>query len=385
MRLVLQARELFTPLQRVDRPLVFIEDGIVTDVTSAQAREIPVDVQAVDLGDAVLAPGFIDMHIHGGAGHDVMEAMPESLEAVERLLCSHGVTTYFPTTVTAPLDATLMALDRLANAIEAPPAATRRARPVGIHLEGPFISHARPGVHPTNNLLPPTLEMFERFWQAARGHIKVLTIAPELPGAPEVIVEAARRGICVSMGHSDANLAAAKAGVMAGVRHATHIFNAMRPLGHRDPGILGESLVNDDVTAEIIADGIHVDPVIVDLFLRLKGAQKAVLVTDATAATGMPEGHYRLGSLQVEVKDGKCTVGDQLAGSVLTMDQAVRNVVKFTGWNLQQVVRLATLNPAQATGLPGDAGMLVPGAAANIVVMSPGGEVRKTLVDGCVA
>jgi len=385
MRLVLQARELFTPLQRVDRPLVFIEDGIVTDVTSAQAREVPSGMQLIDLGDALLAPGFIDMHIHGGAGHDVMEAKPESLEAVERLLCRHGVTTYFPTTVTAPRDATLAALAGLADAIEEPRISGGRAKPVGIHLEGPFISHERPGVHPPNDLVSPTLEMFERFWQAARGHIKVMTIAPELTGAQEVIAEAARRGVCVSMGHSDANLEAARSGVALGVRHATHVFNAMRPLGHRDPGILGETLMNEKISAEIIADGIHVDPLIVSLFLRLKGAEKAVLVTDATAATGMPDGHYRLGSLQVEVKDGKCMIGGQLAGSVLTMDQAVRNVVKFTGWNLQGAVRLATLNPAQATALPDNAGMLVRGAAANIVVLSPAGEVRKTLVGGCVA
>src|SRR5205807_1916944 len=205
---------------------------------------VPSGVRAMDLGNALLAPGFIDMHIHGGAGHDVMEARPESLEAVERLLCSHGVTTYFPTTVTAPLDATLAALAGLADAIERAGATSGRAKPVGIHLEGPFISHARPGVHPLNDLLPPTLEIFERFWQAARGHIKVMTIAPELNGAPEVIAEAARRGVCVSMGHSDANLEAARAGVALGVRHATHIFNAMRPLGHRDPGILGETLMN---------------------------------------------------------------------------------------------------------------------------------------------
>src|SRR5437868_12379233 len=144
MRLALQARELLTPLQRVDRPLVLIEDAIVTDVTSAQAREIPSGVQTMDLGDALLVPGFIDMHIHGGAGHDVMEARPESLEAVERLLCSHGVTTYFPTTVTAPLDVTLAALAGLADAIERAGARSGRAKPVGIHLEGPFISHARP-------------------------------------------------------------------------------------------------------------------------------------------------------------------------------------------------------------------------------------------------
>jgi len=384
---VFLARELYSPLQKVDRPLVFVEDGVVTEVTSSHAREVPRGAQAIELGDAILAPGFIDMHIHGGAGRDVMDPAEDGLPAVERLLCSHGVTKYFPTTVTAPLDQTLKALHRLADAIETPSAAMNgaRAKPVGIHLEGPFISHRRPGVHPTENLLPPTLEMFERFWQAARGHINVLTIAPELEGAPQVISEAARRGVCVSMGHSDADVFAARAGFAAGVRHATHMFNAMRPLGHRDPGILGEALTNDELSAEIIADGIHVDPLIVRLFLRLKTAEKAVLVTDATAATGMPDGRYRLGSLEVEVKDGKCTVGTQLAGSVLTMDKAVQNVTTFAGWDLQQAVRLATANPARATRLPTTAGTLVPGAAADMVALSASGDVLKTIVGGRIS
>jgi N-acetylglucosamine-6-phosphate deacetylase len=189
----------------------------------------------------------------------------------------------------------------------------------------------------------------------------------------------------VSMGHSDADLPAAQAGVAAGVRHATHMFNAMRPLGHRDPGILGEALMDECLSAEIIADGIHVDPLIVSLFLRVKGAETAVLVTDATAATGMPDGRYRLGSLEVDVADGKCLVKGKLAGSVLTMDKAVRNVVKFANWDLQRAVRLATLNPARTTGLLGKAGMLVPGAVADIVALNFKGEVVKTIVRGQVA
>jgi N-acetylglucosamine-6-phosphate deacetylase len=385
MTLVIQARDLFTPLERVERPLVVIEDGAVISVSSRDRDGIARGARVVDLGDATLAPGFIDMHIHGGAGHDVMERSADALPAVEKLLCQHGVTTYFPTTVTAPVDQTLAALDRLADAIEQAREGDGRAKPAGIHLEGPFISHLRPGVHPPEDLLPPTLEMFERFWQASRGHIKVLTIAPELEGARTVIEEAHRRGVCVSMGHSDADLNAAKAGIAAGVRHATHVFNAMRPLGHRDPGILGEALMDERLSAEIIADGIHVDPLIVSLFLRLKGAETAVLVTDANAATGMPDGRYHLGSLEVDVADGKCLIKGKLAGSVLTMDKAVRNVVKFANWDLQRAVRLATLNPARTTGLPPKTGMLVPGAVADIVALSPQGEVLKTIVRGHVA
>ncbi|HWX94502.1 MAG TPA: N-acetylglucosamine-6-phosphate deacetylase [Terriglobales bacterium] len=387
MQTVITAGRLYTPLEEIERPLIFVEDGMITEVRSRTSRDIPVGSLVTDMGDVVLAPGFIDIHIHGGAGYDVMKADPAALPAVGRLLRLHGVTSYVPTTVTAPVDLTLAALERLADAIEAggkSGSGELRARPVGIHLEGPFISHARRGVHPPADLLPPTLEMFERFWDASRGHIKIITIAPELEGAPAVIAEATRRGVCVSLGHSDADLQATQAGVAAGARHATHVFNAMRPLDHRKPGILGEVLTDERLSAEIIADGIHVDPLIVRLFLRAKGAEAAVLVTDATAATGMPNGRYQLGSLEVDVKDGRCMAGGKLAGSVLTMDKAVQNIMKFAHWDLQQAVRLATLNPARTAGLPSGLGSIVPGGDADIVALSPSGEVRTTIVRGQV-
>jgi N-acetylglucosamine-6-phosphate deacetylase len=387
--IAITANTLFTPLDRIEQPLLLVEDGVIVEVTSRVRREVPKNCRALDFGDGILAPGFVDIHIHGGAGHDVMEAGADALPPVERLLAAHGVTSYFPTTVTAPVDATLSALARLADAIEAaargpqsnPQTGEPRARPMGIHLEGPFISHSRRGVHPPENLLPPSVAAFERFWQASRGHIRVMTIAPELPGAVEVIAEAAARGVCVSLGHSDADLNAARAGFAAGARHATHTFNAMRPLDHRDPGILGEVLTDSRLSADIIADGIHLDPVIVQLFLKAKGPDAAVLITDATAATGMPDGRYRLGSLDVEVKDGRCTVGGKLAGSVLTMDRAVRNVMQFAQWDLQQAVRLATLNPARVVSLK-NGGVLEAGAVADLVVLSPSGEVRHTMVRG---
>jgi len=236
-------------------------------------------------------------------------------------------------------------------------------------------------VHPPQDLLAPSLQAFERFWQAARGRIRVLTIAPELEGAREVIAEAVSRGVCVSLGHSDASLHHARAAVEAGARHATHAFNAMRPLGHREPGIVGAVLTDSRLSADIIADGIHLDPIIVDLFLKAKGPETAVLITDATAATGMPDGRYRLGWFEVEVKDGMCTADGKLAGSVLTMDRAVRNVTKFAGWSLQQALRLATLNPSSVVGLS-SRGKLEAGSNADIVVLNPNGEVRTTFVGG---
>jgi len=390
--IVLCAKSLYTPQEEIKDPLVFIEDGFVSAVSSRAQQEIPKNATVVDvakdgLADAILVPGFVDIHMHGGAGLDVMRAGLGELPHLNQFLTTHGVTGYFPTTVAAPLDHTCVALERLADAIEArqtSPAANGdgiQARPLGIHLEGPFLSHKRRGVHPPEYLVEPTLQVFERLWQAARGHVRMMTIAPELPGALEVIAEAARRKVCVSIGHSDAELEGARAGVRAGARHATHTFNAMRPLDHRDPGILGEVLTDGQLSADIIADGIHLAPEVVQIFLREKGLERSVLITDAMAAAGMPDGTYQLGPIQVEVKDGKCMKDGTLAGSVLTMDRAVRNVTQFAGWTLQHAVRAATLNAARAVGLA-QHGHLSPGAEANVVVLNRDGEVKKTMVHG---
>jgi N-acetylglucosamine-6-phosphate deacetylase len=385
--LALTATRLYTPLQCVERAVVLVEGETIVDIFSQSDRPVPQGPRLVDFGDAILAPGFVDIHIHGGAGHDVMNADIAGLAALERLLAAHGVTSYFPTTVTAAIDQTLSALDRLATAIEQAEqdrtSDARRAQPLGIHLEGPFISHIRRGVHPPGHLQSPSLNLFDRFWQAARGRIRLMTIAPELEGAMEVIAEAARRGVCVSVGHTDADLETAHAAVAAGARHATHAFNAMRPLNHRDPGIIGAMLTDSRLSADIIADGIHLHPAIVDLFLKAKGPDLAVLITDATAATGMPEGRYRLGDMDVEVKEGRCMAEGKLAGSVLTMDRAVHNVMQFAYWNLQDALRLATLNPARVAGLT-RRGKLEPGCVADLAVLNSRGELKTTIVRGTV-
>lgn len=387
--LAFTAKALLTPSEVVEHPLVLVEEGRIVEL-SRSGRQIPAGVPVSDFGDHWMVPGYFDLHIHGGAGYDVMDNATDALPAIEQLLARHGVTSYFPTTVTAPLDLTLRALERLADAIEKRERRTNtnkdtdgevRALPLGIHLEGPFISHARRGVHPPENLLMPTLALFERFWQAARGHVRMMTIAPELENAPEVIAEAARRGICVSLGHSDADFAAAERGIAAGARHATHTFNAMRPLDHRSPGILGAVLTDARVSADIIADGIHLDPAIIKLFARAKGPEQTVLITDAISATGMPNGRYRLGSFEVDVRDGKCTSGGTLAGSVLTMDRAVRNLARFAEWNLPQAVSAASRNPARVAGIT-NKGVLAIGADADFVVLTPEGVVQRTFVGG---
>lgn len=383
--LTITAQRLYTPTAEIELPMVQIEDGRIVQIASRRERELQITGSHLDLRDTVLAPAYIDLHIHGGNSFDCMDDDSRALPAIESFLAKHGVGSYFPTTVTASVDYTLSALERLANAIESTATDSGiRARPLGIHLEGPFISHKRRGVHPEAELLKPDLKSFDKFWQAARGHIKILTIAPELEGAMELIPEATRRGVCVSIGHTDADSATARQAVESGARHATHTFNAMRPLGHRDPGVLGEVLTDDKVSADIIADGIHLDPSILKLFLAAKGAEKSVLITDAMAATGMPNGHYHLGSLEVEVKDGKCTAGEgTLAGSVLTLDKAVRNVMKYAGWELVKAVPLASANPAAVVGIR-NKGVLETGCDADIVALDTMGNVRQTILAGKV-
>jgi N-acetylglucosamine-6-phosphate deacetylase len=384
MKTTFTASRLYTPLEEMQNPLVVVEDGRIVEISARHQNDAGTSL--VNFGDAILAPGFLDLHIHGGTGVDLMQAPAADVARLGKFLATHGVTGYFPTTVAAPLDATCAALNRLADAIETAEKSSHanggaEAQPLGIHLEGPFLSHKRRGVHPPEYLVEPTVPIFERLWQAARGHVRMMTIAPEIPGAMEVVAEAARRKVCVSIGHSDAQLPEAQKAVTAGARHATHTFNAMRPLDHRDPGIIAEVLTDDRLSADLIVDGIHVSPPVVQIFLQAKGKDRAVLITDAISATGMPDGHYRLGPIEVDVKDGKCTSGGSLAGSVLTMDRAIRNVTQFAKWSLKDAVRAASLNPARAADL-GSLGALTPGAPANFVVLSSAGEVLKTIVAG---
>jgi N-acetylglucosamine-6-phosphate deacetylase len=384
--IALTASALITPLETILEPLVLLDEGVIVEVSTRGEQELPTGVRSFDFGDATLAPGFVDLHLHGCAGYDVMAMGPSSRAAIESFLARCGTTSYFPTTVTAPLDETLRALERLADAIESAKATSvpRRARPAGIHLEGPFLSHARRGVHSPEQLRRPSLELFEKFWQASRGTIRLMTIAPELDGALEVITEASRRGVCVSLGHSDASLEEAQKGIEAGARHATHTFNAMRPLAHRDPGLLAAILTDHRITADMIVDGVHLDAAIVRLVLATKGFDKTVLITDATSAAGMPDGTYRLGTFDVTVKDGRCLADGKLAGSVLTMDQAVRNVTRFTSCDLRTAVRLATYNPARVAGVDQQYGLLRPGAQADLLALSSDGEVRATIIGGTI-
>jgi N-acetylglucosamine-6-phosphate deacetylase len=379
MRRVITAEKLLTPDKTFSHPVVVIEDRVIASISSRTDGSVP-SGEFQDFPGATIVPAYFDVHFHGSGGADVMDGTRQSLTTIGRFLARHGVGSYLATTISAPVDATLRSLSGLARLIGTE---MDGARPLGIHIEGPFISHAKRGAHAERDLQLPTLALFNRMWEASEGHIKVMTIAPELSGADEVMARAKELAVRISLGHSNAGTEDALRGIRAGAISATHTFNAMRRFDHREPGMLGVVLDRPELFAEIISDGLHVHPTVVRMFWKEKGSERAILVTDAMSATGMPDGIYHLGELEVRVKDGKCIVGeDTLAGSTLTMDRAVQNFARFTGIEFGEAAVLATRNPARMTGLDAQVGVLEAGRAADLTVLSPNGDVIETILRG---
>ena len=391
MRTILTAKRLWNGSSLLEQPEVTIEDGRIASIVSRERAQHAAHAQSgiLDYPEATLAPAFLDVHIHGAAGHDVMEATPEALSAIGSFLASRGTGSFLATTVTASLEATIRAVAGLAGLIEKPQGIESHSKngqpiasPIGIHLEGPFLSHSKRGVQPAEHLRAPDIPLFDRLFEAAGGSIRLMTLAPELPGAVELTAHATALGVRVSLGHSNATAAETLAAIDAGAIGATHTFNAMRPLDHREPGILGVVLTTDSLFAELICDGIHTAPELVRLWYRAKGPERGILVTDAMSATGMPDGEYQLGGFPVQVANGKAMARGVLAGSVLTLDRALTNFVAYTGAPLNEALRLLTANPAAMLGLAGKAGSLAAGQPANLVAVDATGKLVASILHG---
>ena len=368
---------LATPSGLLADPLVTIEDAHILEISTRSAREI--EHLNYHFPDATITAGFLDIHFHGIAGQDVMNASPQGFHEIALHLARAGVSRFLPTTVTASLDTTLSSLERMAEYIEAVPL-EGTSQAAGVHIEGPFLSHAKRGMHPSEHLLSPSPELLGRLWEAARGHIRLMTIAPELPGALETIRHATALGIRSSMGHSTATQAEAIAGLQNGVVSATHTFNAMREFDHREPGILGIVLDRDDLYADLICDGLHVAPEAVRLWLKMKGLQRAILITDCLSAAGRPNGTYMAGDTVVHLDGDACrTNTGVLAGSVITLDRAVANLQKIARVDLHSAVRLASVNPARMLGFPE---LLEPGAIADFNIYDADGTRRHSFIRG---
>lgn len=329
-----------------------------------------------ELGDRWLVPGYIDVHVHGGGGAQCNTIDVEEIEAVARFHARHGTTALLATTVAAPTEELAGALAAIAQC-QAPTL-------LGAHLEGPFLSRERPGAMDPARFLEPDKAALERLLESGGAAVRAMTIAPELPGALELIELLAANGVVASVGHTNATDAEVRAAVDAGATAATHVFNAMPPLHHRDPGAVGAVLDLNAVSCELICDGIHVDPVAMRLLYHAKGAPGVRLVTDAMAAAGMPDGEYRLGGRPVSVSGGRAVLkgGGSIAGSTLTMETAVQNAVRFLGISVEEAVMMASTNSARLLGLQARKGQLASGLDADLVVLDELLAVTATMVAG---
>lgn len=384
--IAIYAGRILTPQEELNDTVILVEDGRI--VALGHRDEVTVPEGALDYVAAgmTVVPGFIDVHIHGAGGHDVMEGTERALNRVTSTVARHGTTSIVATTVTASIDDTCKSLEGIASYIRERQQRTEDGRfgadVLGIHLEGPFISKAQRGVHLADCIEKPSVETLGKFMQAADGLVRMITVAPELPGGIEFVAHAAQAGLVVGMGHTDADYNAATAAIRAGARHAVHTYNAMRPFTHRDPGVIAAVMTDPDVTAEIIADLVHVAGPAIQVLLGVKGFDTVLAVSDGTAATGMPDGHYRLGTMEVEVRGGVCRNAEgKLAGSTLTLDRALRNLVSL-GVPLVDAVRMMTILPARRLGLAGKKGIVAVGADADMVVLTPDLHVAGVMTRG---
>jgi N-acetylglucosamine-6-phosphate deacetylase len=380
---LLHTARALTPTAEIPSAGILIRDGVIEAIGPRQGMSLPASAQEIfAVGDTAI-PGFVDVHIHGAGGHDVMEGTDEAMTVVARTLARHGTTSFVATTVTANPDDTCRSVEGIARFIarqfntDAP-----CAEVLGVHYEGPFLSKARRGVHPSEWLQSPSADLLDRLLQAASGNARILTIAPELLGAAPCIDAAHNAGVVVAMGHTDATYEQARAAMARGVRHAVHVYNAMRPFSHRDSGVIGAVLTSPEVSAELIADSVHVEEAAMRILLQAKGAGGVILISDGLSATGMPDGKYMLGTFEVTVSGGVCRNSEgKLAGSTLTLDRALRNVVAL-GIPLSDAVRMLTANPAKLLGIEFKKGALRTGADADIVLLDQNLQVTNVWTRG---
>jgi len=377
---VIENGMVITPSKTIEKGVVVFEDGKITALGQKNRVRVPKSAKVMDASGKIVAPGFVDIHVHGGKRRDIMDASYEAVKEIAKFLVSHGTTSFVPTTISAPRPDLLRAVRAVKTAMEK---GTDGAEVLGAHLEGPYISLEKRGAHDVNYVRLPSIDEFEELWESSNRAVKVVTLAPELEGSKVLIQKLRELGIVASIGHSNATYIQAVDAIKHGVRHATHMFNRMSGFDPREPGVVGAVLVHDELTAELICDGIHVHPAAMNLLTRVKGPERVVLVTDAIRAAGMPDGEYALGKQRIIVKDGvsRLESGD-FAGSTLTMDRAVRNIMKLIGTPLQTAVKMATINPAAVVNVDENKGSLETGKDADIVIIDDQINVYLTIVKG---
>lgn len=371
---------LILPDRVVPKGLIRVEGSRITGVWDLEHESAPApdEDRLTKLEAGYIAPGFIDLHVHGGGGADFLDGSTEGVAVITATHARYGTTGLLATTLTAPEEVII-------KAVQAAQAAPRRgARVLGFHIEGPFINYKLKGAQDGRYVRAASVAEIDRWLAAAApGYAWHVTLAPEIEGALEATRHLVQRGAVVSAGHTDSTYAQMAEAVAAGVSHATHLFNAMRGLHHREPGTVGAAMSLPGMTAELIADCVHVHPVSMGVAVRARGEANVILVTDAMEATGMPDGEYELGVLKTFVKNGEARLEDgTLAGSVLTMNVAVRNMVEQVGVSLPAAVAMASLNPARLHGLSHRKGAIGVGLDADLILLDEQLNVLATIVEG---
>jgi N-acetylglucosamine-6-phosphate deacetylase len=365
-----------TPRRVLEPGWLTVKDGRIVAVGAGDPPDV--DDAVHDLAGRYVLPGFIDLHMHGGGGAQITTDDPDEILAAVAFHRRHGTTRTLASLVTDQVDRMAASVRTIAEII-------RGGDPgiVGIHLEGPFLNPHKRGSHHADHLLPPSLPALRHLLGAGHGTVKVVTVAPELPGGMDLLRELVATGVTAAVGHTEADYDQARAAFASGARLATHLFNAMRHFHHRDPGPAGAALANDAVTCELINDGFHVHDDAVRIAVEAAGPHRIAFITDATPAAGMAGGEYRLGPVPVSARDGKVTLADgSLAGSTLTMDAALRHAVRCVGIPLTDAAVATSTTPATLLGIADRTGTLQPGKDADLVVLSELLEVETVIRRG---
>ena len=366
---------------------LLLKDGVYTDkvllmdekirgIVDKSAFEEKHAEEVIDVNGNYISPGFIDIHLHGSGGCDTMDGTIDALKTISNVIMNHGTTGFLPTTMTMDISSIYTALDTVRNALGTD---WQGAKILGVHLEGPFINKDFKGAQREDYIIKPEYEAIKDYLDI----IKIITIAPEIKGSLAFIKAVKdNSSAAISMGHSAATYEEAMEAIEAGLSHCTHIFNAMTPLHHRNPGVVGAAF-NSCISCELIADKIHVHPQLFQLLLTIKGDDKLILITDAIRASCMKDGYYQLGGQEVHVREGKAQLSNgSLAGSVLTLNKALKNFVEATGAPLYQVIKLATINPARVIGIDSLKGSIEIGKDADIIVFDEEINIVNVFIEG---
>jgi N-acetylglucosamine-6-phosphate deacetylase len=386
-RLAIINGKVVTPDEVIEDGVVLCEDAKIKFAGSSKAAQPEPNSQIVNAEGKFVMPGFIDTHFHGSSGDDVMANGPEGIRRISRALLKFGATGFLATTIAARHEELMQAVEDTIAAEEKDASNPEGAEILGLHIEGPYINLKFKGAQPEWGIRDPNFDECNQLLDAAAGRIKIMTIAPELPGGVEMIRLLSQAGVAPSVGHSEADYDTALAAIEAGATRATHLFNAMSGVHHRKPGLAAAVLNEPGICAEMICDGVHVNPRMVALAWKAKGRDGMALVTDATAAQGVGDGVFTLGDFQIQVRGPLCTLMDgvTIAGSVLTMNRAVGNAIAFTGMSLIDAAHMASMLPAQACGVADRKGSIEAGKDADIAILNPDFSVSHTIRAGTIA